>query len=169
MLPRSRAARETFSVAAFAKEYVANREISFKQAGIEVSVLDGSGGATVRANRPRMLQVLDNIVRNATYWLRRGRATGLTSRAMAITIEVGPTGFVVSDTGPGVDVHVEESLFEIFVSNKPDKDGGQGIGLFIVGQLLGLDGCGITLLEDRNPDGRRYRFAVDLSPVTVAA
>ncbi|WP_244496779.1 ATP-binding protein [Methylobacterium indicum] len=169
MLPRSRAARETFSVAAFAKEYVANREISFKQAGIEVSVVDGSGGAVIRANRPRMLQVLDNIVRNATYWLRRGRATGMTSRAMAIAIEVDPTGFVVSDTGPGVDVHVEESLFEIFVSNKPDKDGGQGIGLFIVGQLLGLDGCGITLLEDRNADGRRYRFAVDLSPVTLAA
>ena len=168
MLPRSRAARETFSLAAFAQDYVANREISFKQAEIAVSVVDGSGGTKVRANRPRMLQVLDNLVRNSAYWLRRGKLTGETVADMAVRIEVGPNGFVVSDTGPGVDLHIEESLFELFVSAKPDREGGQGLGLFIIGQLLGLDGCGVSLLPDRNAHGRRYRFAVDLSPVTLA-
>lgn len=60
---------------------------------------------------------------------------------------------------------VEESLFEMFVSAKLDDNAGQGLGLFIVSQLLDIDGCRAMLSEERNSLGRRYRFVVDLSAV----
>ena len=48
---------------------------------------------------------------------------------------------------------------------KPERDTGQGLGLFIVTELLRADGCDIALLADRNEDGRRHRFAVNLRPL----
>jgi signal transduction histidine kinase len=82
-------------------------------------------------------------------------------------VQLTTSGFIVSDTGPGVDSLYEDSLFEIFVTAEPDRDTGQGLGLFIVGELLRADGCDIALLADRNEDGRRFRFAVDLRPLAV--
>ncbi|MDZ4786668.1 MAG: hypothetical protein SGJ02_11400 [bacterium] len=42
------------------------------------------------------------------------------------------------------------------------KPNGRGLGLFIVRELLELEGCKITLLADRNSQERLYRFAVEL-------
>ncbi|GJD91011.1 hypothetical protein BHAOGJBA_4555 [Methylobacterium hispanicum] len=170
MLPRSRTLRETFAVADFVREYVENRAISFEHAGIVAVVDEMPGAAIVRANRSRLLQVLDNLVRNSVYWLRRGGITGEGLPAKEVRIDVTDGGFIVSDTGPGVDPAVEERLFEIFVSGRPaapegQSPGGQGIGLFIVRQLLALDGCTVDLLDDLNHLGRRYRFEVDLTAV----
>jgi len=66
-----------------------------------------------------------------------------------------------------VDSYYEETLFEMFVTAKPKADAGQGLGLFIVSELLRIDGCEISLLQDRNEEGRRYRFAVNLVPLVV--
>jgi signal transduction histidine kinase len=79
------------------------------------------------------------------------------------------SGFIVSDSGPGVDPDYESALFEIFVTAKPERDIGQGLGLFIVTELLRVDGCEISLLPEKNSDGRRYRFSVNLRPLVVSA
>ena len=107
------------------------------------------------------------MARNSAYWLLRGGLTGEVSRPKEIAVELTPFGFIVSDTGPGVDPHYEESLFEIFVTAKSERDTGQGLGLFIATELLRADGCEISLRPDRNVDGRRYRFDVDLRPLVV--
>lgn len=165
MLPRSRAVKESISLRTFVEEYFKNRTSVYERSGIRTKI--SGTGTTVRVNRPRLTQVLDNLVRNSAYWLRRGELTGQVSRAKEITIELTHSGFVVSDTGPGVDPHYEESLFEIFVTAKPDRDTGQGLGLFIVRELLRADGCDITLQPERNDDGRRFRFSVNLRSLVV--
>lgn len=165
MLPRSRAVKETIPLREFVEEFFRGRTTTYERAGIKPKI--SGTGATVRANRPRLTQVFDNLVRNSAYWLRRGELTGEVSRPKEILVELTASGFIVSDTGPGVDPHYEQSLFEIFVTAKPDRDTGQGLGLFIVTQLLRTDGCDIALLPDRNPEGRCYRFAVNLRPLVV--
>jgi signal transduction histidine kinase len=70
-----------------------------------------------------------------------------------IVVELTAGGFVVSDSGPGVDTDYESSLFEIFVTGKPDRDTGRGLGIFIVAELLRADSCEISLLPDRNAAG----------------
>lgn len=167
MLPRSRAVKESIPLRSFIEDFFKARSSIYERSGIRTRIT--GTGATVRANRPRLTQVFDNLVRNSAYWLRRGEVTGQVDRPKEIAIELTPSGFIVSDTGPGVDPHYEESLFEIFVTAKPERDTGQGLGLFIVTELLRTDGCDIALLPDRNADGRRYRFAVSLRPLVVRA
>jgi signal transduction histidine kinase len=165
MLPRSRAVKESFSLKSMAEDYVKLRTFIFDRSGIHVAI--SGAGITVRANRPRLIQVLDNLVQNSIYWLNRGEVTGEVVGQKQIAVELTSSGFVISDSGPGVDSHYEESLFEMFVTAKPERDSGQGLGLFIARELLQIDGCEIELLSDRNEAGRKYRFAVSLQPLAV--
>lgn len=167
MLPRSRAIKETIPLRDFVEDYFKSRTSVYERGGITTKI--SGTGITVRANRPRLTQVFDNLIRNSAYWLRRGEVTGQVTRPKEIAIELTSAGFIVSDTGPGVDPLYEESLFEIFVTAKPERDTGQGLGLFILSELLRADGCDAVLLPERNADGRRYRFSVNLRPLAVRA
>jgi signal transduction histidine kinase len=164
MLPRSRAVKEEIDLESFVGEYVAGRRLSMERYGIG-AVVSVRASTIVRMNRPRLLQVVDNLVQNSIYWMRHVDVVLQASPNKTINIEVLPTGLAVWDTGPGVSEKVEESLFEMFVSTKPDGNAGQGLGLFIVSQLLDIDGCRVMLSEERNSLGRRFRFVVDLSAV----
>jgi signal transduction histidine kinase len=160
MLPRSRAVKDRFSLETFFTTYFEQRAIWLSQSAVTASA---SGASTwVKMNRARLLQVVDNLVRNSIFWLDKDPE--LQPRRIEVTII--PGGFILEDTGPGVEPLVEDSLFEMFVSTRSYEDGGQGLGLFISSELLGLDGCSIALLPDRNSSGRRYRFHVDLVAVT---
>lgn len=165
MLPRSRAIKETIALRDFVEEYFKTRSNALDRAGIKTRITGAS--VNVRANRPRLLQVFDNLVRNSSYWLRRGEIIGQTSTRKEILVDLTAFGFVLSDSGPGVDPHYEETLFDIFVTAKPERDSGQGLGLFITTELLRIDGCDVTLLPDRNNAGNRYKFAVNLRPLVV--
>lgn len=166
MLPRTRAVKEAIDLRKLTEAYIKTRETTLDRAGIKTSMSGAS--RTVRANRSRLIQVLDNLVRNSIYWLRRGDATDPNQQPKHISIRFTETGFVFSDTGPGVDPRLEDSLFDMFVSGKPDRDGGQGLGLFIVKQLLQIDGCDILLLTERNQHDRRYKFQINLGPLVRA-
>jgi signal transduction histidine kinase len=161
MLPKSRTLKETFELRDFVEKFIASRMSTLESLGIK-TVISGAG-RTVRANKGRLTQVIDNLFRNSVYWIRQ--IPEKVENARRITISLTEDGFNVSDSGPGVDERYEDSLFEIFVSGKPSRDGGQGLGLFITKELLQMDGCDIELLGGRNDSGRRYKFAVDLSPL----
>jgi len=165
MLPRSRATKDTFSLGEFVAEYFANRRLSLEKSEIAIEVLRPTEPTVVRMNRSRLLQVLDNLVRNSAYWLRRAATSGVHPIDRKITVQIDGRGFVLFDGGEGVDPHVEESLFEMFVTTKPEGDPGQGLGLFIISELLSLDACTISLDTERNPLGRRFKFDVDLHAV----
>ena len=70
----------------------------------------------------------------------------------------------IEDNGPGVRPSIEDAIFEMFISDKPNRDG-SGLGLFICRQLLEAENCSITLDDERNGQGRRYRFLVNLQGV----
>lgn len=166
MLPRSRMLKDTFLVSDFIAEYVENRQHELLREGVAVKVIQKDGQLEVRVNRARLLQAVDNLVRNSLYWLHRGHLTKTASRPKEISIEIGKNTLSIADSGPGVDPHYEDSLFDIFVSGKPrDGSDGQGLGLFIVKHLLAADGCDIQLSGERNPEGNRYRFTVDLGAI----
>jgi signal transduction histidine kinase len=119
---------------------------------------------TVLMNRGRLTQVLDNLILNSEFWIkeqqRRRKFDGV------ITLQCEKPHVVVTDNGPGVSLNIEESLFEPFVTTKPRDRRGRGLGLFVARQLLDGDGCTIRLLPDRDADGRRHAFEIDLSGAT---
>jgi signal transduction histidine kinase len=164
MLPRMRSVKESINLHEFISEYAANRQLAFDKEEITFSLSRSNLNTTVRINRGRLLQVLDNLVRNSVYWLRRGQSFGI-EREKKIRVAVTKDGFTLTDSGPGIDPNYEESIFEIFVTSKPAKERGQGLGLFIVTELLAADGADIYLTSERNEEGRRCKFAVNLSSV----
>ena len=168
LMPRGRAFRENLSLFDVASDYAESRRGVFDGDGITLHVTDRGGRIKVKAVRARLLQVLDNLVQNARYWLKRGDVMGSVARPKRIEVVVDGTTFSVSDTGPGVDPKYESSLFDIFVTSKPEGDDGQGLGLFIIRHLVQLDGGDVFLAPERNEDGRRFRFVVDTGLTGVA-
>lgn len=165
LLPRTRTVKESIDLFDFVTQYKENRAGGLDREGIDFEISGEAGKTIVKINRGRLLAVLDNLVRNSVYWLRRGTDVLEIKRPKRIHIEITSSGFSVADSGPGIDPAYEDSIFDMFISAKPASERGQGLGLFISSQLLAADGCGITLSTDKNQDGRRYQFIVNLGAV----
>ncbi len=88
--------------------------------GVEVA---RTGEAELRGERAPLVQVVDNLVRNAI---------DASARGQRVTVQVGEQdGFVtidVVDQGPGVPANIAGELFEPFASG---KDNGTGLGLWL--------------------------------------
>jgi signal transduction histidine kinase len=164
MLPRARALKERLDLRSFIGEYIDHRQHGLDQEKIAFRLIEESP-CVIKINRGRLLQVIDNLMRNSVYWLRRGVETMHISREKEIVVTITGSGFSLADSGPGIDTKYEDSVFEMFVSAKPATERGQGLGLFIVTQLLAADGAEIYLAQDRNANGRRFKFIVNLSSV----
>lgn len=165
LLPRTRTVKETIDLFDFVTQYKENRVGGLDREGIDFEIRGEAGQAIARINRGRLLAVLDNLIRNSVYWLRRGTDVLAIKRPKRIRVEITSSGFSVADSGPGIDPSYEDSIFDMFISAKPASERGQGLGLFISSQLLAADGCNISLSTDKNQDGRRYRFIVNLGAV----
>jgi len=97
---------------------------------------------TIRADRSRLQQLLQNLVRNA---VEHGGSN--------VTISVGdlPDGFYVADDGPGIPADERDDVFETGYSTTARNT---GFGLGIV-QRVALDhGWSVTVIESRNGGAR---------------
>lgn len=116
---------------------------------------------SIKNNRGRLTQVMDNLVLNSLYWLKEQQKRDEIFRP-EIHFDSHKTTLYVWDNGPGIDNTVEHSLFKSFVTMKANGVG-RGLGLFIVTQLLDSMDAKIELLPERNSFGRRYKFALTFS------
>jgi signal transduction histidine kinase len=105
----------------------------------------------------RVMQVLDNLVINAEYWIRQDMAKGRLSEGQ-IKASISGARCTITDNGPGVSPDLADSIFEAFVSGKAN---GRGLGLFISRQLLDAENGTLTLKAHR--DERPRAFEIDLS------
>ena len=106
----------------------------------------------VRCAVPVISQVLVNLLENAAHAAGPGGWIEL-----ATTRHDGRVGFEVTDSGPGVPVHLRDRIFEPFFTTKPPGHG-TGLGLATSRDLVQRHG---GTLELRNR-GDRTVFAVDL-------
>lgn len=123
-------------------------------AGVAIR-LHGSGKAWLD---PILLRrILDNLVANAVRHTPSGGA---------VTISAYHKGDVVcltvQDTGPGVVVELRASLFEPFVTGRPD---GTGLGLAIAREAAEAHG-GLLMLRDAGDNGRGACFIAELPALT---
>ena len=140
--------------------------------------------ATVRANRGRLKQVLENLFRNSVEHGSTGshredsdgsdRVESTSSGADAsgrgdqhedgqsgddaggVTIRVGalPDGFYVADDGPGIPASERDSVFE---PGHSTVEGGAGFGLAIVREIVQAHGWEIGL-ADGDDGGTRFEI-----------
>ena len=100
---------------------------------------------TVMADRDRLIEMLENLFRNA---IEHGRRDG--------TIRIGPhgEGFYVADDGDGISPDVRQRIFEMGYSQSPD---GTGYGLYIVSTIAQAHGWDVTV-TDSTDGGARFEF-----------
>lgn len=87
-----------------------------------------------------------NIIDNAIYWLN-SRAIG----KKKIHLDADDNGFLISNTGPGIEDRYRDRIFEF---GETRKIGGRGMGLAISREVLRRDGFDLQLVEsgiDVNP------------------
>jgi signal transduction histidine kinase len=87
----------------------------------------------VLADPGRLRQIVDNLLANATKFTLAGSVTA--------RVGAGPDGAIeieVTDTGPGIDAHLLDRIFQPFDQGHAEvsrRHGGTGLGLAIVGSL----------------------------------
>lgn len=149
--------RDTIDIAEFLTELSDHYTTRWHRQPLEISAIGGSG-FTVRMNRGKLTQILDNLVLNSEYWLQEGLRQG--RKSGKVVVEANSPLIMVTDDGPGVPVDRAARIFEPFVTAKPE---GRGLGLFIVRQLLDSEACSIYLGPEKNRRGNFNTFVVDLS------
>jgi len=143
-----------------------HRLARFRDHNIKVELLEPFDDFAMHMNKGKLTQVVDNLVLNSAYWLEEARGRNELAEP-SVRIGAKRPFVTIEDNGPGIDPSVEGMLFQPFVSTKPKKVG-RGLGLYITQQLLDSIGCEISLLPERNANGRKYIFQLDLTGVVDA-
>jgi len=166
MLRGKRMTRRQAKLSEFVRTFFEQRGPRLKTNGVVWSVEpEGMADFVISFNPGRFLQIIDNLATNSEYWIEHLYGAG--HKEGKIFVLVRDPELIFWDNGPGVREDLEDSLFQMFESGKPRREG-NGLGLFIAQQLLLREGCSISLDEDRNRHGRRFRFVIDFSGVKSA-
>jgi signal transduction histidine kinase len=153
--------RDDVSMQSFINELFKHHLVAFSSEKIAMYVDKSSvSDFRVRVNRGKLTQIFENLLLNSEYWLKEDLRLRRIPHGR-ITVETKKPLVFVFDNGRGVDPKLEDIIFEPFVTGKA-KGTGRGLGLFIVQQLLGSEGCAVSLGEERNQFGRRFRFELNL-------
>ena len=94
-----------------------------------------------------LLPAFVNLVDNAIYWIQMAKGN-----ERWIYLDADEEGFLVSNSGPGIELRLADRIFEFGVTTKP---GGRGMGLYLSREALRKDGF----------DLRLEVHGVDLQPV----
>ncbi|MGO9006223.1 MAG: sensor histidine kinase [Beijerinckiaceae bacterium] len=124
--------------------------------GIEVDLNLARDLPMVRAGRTSTEQILLNLVINAAEALQRVPGERRCIEIWTARIASGRIELGISDTGPGIPAELRSSIFELFVSTKPN---GMGLGLAICRILADQFGGAVS---PRFEAGRGAKFIVDL-------
>ncbi|MBB4005271.1 PAS domain-containing sensor histidine kinase [Aurantimonas endophytica] len=104
------------------------------EAGVTLDIDLAEAGETLRADGPRLTQILFNLLSNAANFAPAGSAVALRARRRDDTIR-----FEVTDRGPGIARDNLDKIFERFEANpNGGRQSGAGLGLSIVKSFVEL-------------------------------
>jgi len=130
---------------------------------IEISVCDRSAARQIVVDRTQIEQVIVNILVNAMQVID-SHAPAERRVAIEIFDRGEMVGCAIADSGPGLPADRLESVFQRFVSTKPD---GMGLGLALCRSIIDAHDGTITA-DNASPLGGA-RFAFELPVSTEAA
>lgn len=123
---------------------------------ILVDVRESQGPLTVTMRRGALIQVFNNLIDNACYWLSRKSEED--DRRLRIVVSADERSVLFADNGPGIHPRDEHRIFDVFFSTKID---GRGLGLFIARETLAEAQSTITLLgPGEHPEAFRVGTAL---------
>ncbi|OFX29728.1 MAG: two-component sensor histidine kinase [Bacteroidetes bacterium GWA2_32_17] len=130
--------RENFNIVQLLKDIVDLLEMRANKLNIKVQVNSGEKSIMVNADRPRISDVINNLIVNSLIYGKQNGTTTINFYDMENKILVE-----VSDNGVGIEEKFIPRLFERFfrVDKSRSRDqGGTGLGLAIVKHILEVHG-----------------------------
>jgi PAS domain S-box-containing protein len=121
----------------------------------------------ILCNQGELRQVIVNLVANALDAMPNGGRLLIRIRAVA-NRSTGARGLrlTVADTGAGMSLRTQRSLFEPFYTTKEST--GTGLGLWVSSQIVARHKGRITVRSSQSPDSHGTVFSIFLPYLTVA-
>lgn len=121
----------------------------------------------IDADHTRLAQVVANLLNNAAKYTPPGGTVSLSARVDGGVVEIK-----VTDTGVGIPPEMQPRIFEIFAQvedHLAKAQGGLGIGLALVKQLVALHGGSIEVESAGQDLGSTFRVRIPIAaePSTV--
>jgi len=159
-------ARAPFDAAAAAREAVASlAEPARREAGVLVRAAEAPAGpAWAMGDRERVVQVLQNFIRNAVRFTPEGGIVVVDTRTEGATASL-----IVADTGCGIAPEDLPHVFERFYradGSRSRAGGGAGLGLAIAKHLV--EGMGGSVKAESQPgEGSVFTVSLAAAPAPV--
>lgn len=143
-----RQAKSRFDLADLIDEVLSNHEKEFARHGIGVRFERPEGTYVIKAVRGMVIQILENLIANASYWLKQQKRFEPDFEPY-LTVSLDDTDKCISiqDNGPGVTEDRAERIFQPFITSKPTGQG-RGLGLYISRELAQHHGWKLCMSEE---------------------
>jgi two-component system sensor histidine kinase BaeS len=122
---------------------VARHDRASADAAVTIETSIAPGAESIRADRDRMEQALQNLAANAIRYAPRGTAVRLAARPVD-----GGVTLSVADQGPGIPADHVPHLFDRFYkadASRAGVSGGSGLGLSIVKAIVERHGGTVSV------------------------
>lgn len=130
-----RQSKSTFDLADLVDDVLSNHLREFERHGFVVEFQRPDAQFPVKAVRGMVIQILENLVVNAAYWLKQQkRFEPRFTPHLRIVLDGADRSLTVEDNGPGVTEDRRERIFQPFITSKPTGQG-RGLGLYIAREL----------------------------------
>ncbi|WP_429101805.1 ATP-binding protein [Aeromonas veronii] len=106
---------------------------------IELCVSDAFRSSSLMCKSSTVIGAFVNIIDNAIYWISH-RSEG----ERKIYLDVNEDGFLISNSGPGIEDRLRERIFDFGETRKP---GGRGMGLAVSRDTLRREGMDVVLIQ----------------------
>ena len=114
-------------------------------------------------DRDKFRRILHNLLSNA---FKYGGKDGKTTVTVSVRKEDDNAVVRVSDNGPGISDRAKARIFERFVREEGRTKPGNGIGLNIVQEFVGMHG-GTVSVSDNKPTGSIFAVSIPIRKVAV--
>jgi len=146
-----RQVKERFDLAQWIREIVDGHDAQFARHEIHIrfKTVPSSGEFRIRAVKGMVVEVMENLISNSVYWLKRAKVDNPKFKPeIEIVIDFNNHEVKFSDNGPGIQKDQREEVFFPFVTTKPAREG-KGLGLYIAREIANYNG-GKLFLSDKS-------------------
>ncbi len=126
----------------------------------------GDAPIAVHGDRTRLVQVIVNLLNNASKYTAQGGRIGLTTRVRGSEVSI-----TIDDNGIGIEPGLLPNVFDLFTqaARTPDRSqGGLGIGLALVKSIVALHGGRVEARSDGLGKGSAFTLTIPLSGDAIA-
>ncbi len=135
-----RQTKTRFDLCGLVRDVLDNHEREFARHSVDLVLNFPGAEFTILAVRGMVIQIIENLVVNSAYWLKRQAEyeEGFVPQ-LVVTVDEDARYMSVQDNGPGVPVSRKQRIFQPFVTTKPSGMG-KGLGLFIARDMAEYHG-----------------------------